>query len=123
VSDALLAQLPDHAVIVGLEVSADLSYVTLWTTTPLSVIGPRGAMAETLRAAAADAVGTPVHFRVELAEGDITDTSPGNGFQLVPQPATAPLPRIPRPARETRGRPSSRQNGDGEDTPRRPIRH
>jgi hypothetical protein len=99
VSDALLAQLPDDAVIVGLEVSADLSYVTLWTTTPLSVIGPRGAMAETLRAAVADIVGTPVHFRVELAEGALTDTpaGPSEGFPLAHQSATAPLPRIPRP--------------------------
>jgi hypothetical protein len=96
VSDALLAQLPDDAVIVGLEVSADQSFVTLWTTTPRSVIGRRGTIAETLREAVADVVGTAVHFSVELAEGDITDAPAGQGFPSVPQPPTAPLPRIPR---------------------------
>jgi hypothetical protein len=86
-------------VVVGIEVSADSDRVTLWTTTPDACIGRRGHVAETIRDAVAGAVGRPVQFKVELADGEIVDgpSSESVGTLVHRDLDPIPLPRVPRP--------------------------
>jgi hypothetical protein len=42
---------PERAVVVGLEVSPGTSHVTVWTSTPRTVIGPSGRKAQDVQAA------------------------------------------------------------------------
>ena len=101
ISDALCQALPADAVLAGLEVSSDLTYVTVWTTTPLVVIGPLGRVAETIQGALEHATGKQVKFKVELADGDIEgeQAEPISGAASVMRRAIdpTPRPRIPRP--------------------------
>ena len=100
VASAVAGAVPESAVVVGLEVSAESSHVTVWTTTPMLVIGSRGRTAEMVRDAIAAAVGHPVRLKVELADGDVEDGSGrvANDEQLTRRDLDPVLrPRIPRP--------------------------
>jgi ribosomal protein S3 len=101
ISDALCQALPADAVLAGLEVSSDLTFVTVWTTTPMAVIGSRGRIAESIQGALERATGKHVNFKVELADGDIRgeQDEPTLGAVSVARHDTepAPRPRIPRP--------------------------
>jgi predicted RNA-binding protein YlqC (UPF0109 family) len=104
VARAVADALPDEAVIVGLEVSVDSSYVTVWTTTPRQVIGKGGRGAETIRDVIVEVVGHPVNLKVELADGELEGDS-GITDRLGRTTMTVattdidpvPRPRIPRP--------------------------
>jgi hypothetical protein len=100
VSDAVLGAMPDSAVVVGLEVSADSGHVSVWTTTHATVVGPRGHVAESIRRAVSRAVGRDVRLTVELADGDIegeSATPTGRGILTRTIRDPTPRPRIPHP--------------------------
>lgn len=72
VTDALNDNLPDDAVVEAVQVSADLSSVTLWTSTPGHVIGRRGSVAQMISEALNASLG--MHVRLLIQEvGDPAD--------------------------------------------------
>lgn len=105
--DVLAECLAQEAVLVGVEISADKSRVTIWTTTPSIVIGRKGKVIDMLTDRLTISFGANVKIRVELAEGDIEDvtssstggsTSLGSTALTVHDLNPMPRPRIPRPS-------------------------
>jgi hypothetical protein len=108
VADALCEAVDPSAVIVGVEVSSDASYITVWTSNPVAVVGRHGASALKVRSHLEQAVGHHLTFRVELAEGIVGEdpidgpaedrSSMVRSFETTKQEKyPPPLPRIPRP--------------------------
>lgn len=103
VTGVLASWYPPEADIVGVEISADRSYVTIWTTTPRAIIGPGGQLAETVRRSLEIQLDTTLTFRVERAESDngehVSDTDLEGVNPVWPVGISAeavPKPRIPR---------------------------
>jgi hypothetical protein len=87
VTDVLGDHLADDAVVEAVQVSADLSTITLWTSTPGVVIGRRGAVAQRISDALKDSLGIQVRLLVQ----ELDDPPDDDPFGAAGEPRS-PIP-------------------------------
>jgi hypothetical protein len=82
ISEALSENLPDDAVIEAVQVSADQSRVTIWTSTPGAVIGRRGSVAQRIN----DSLKSSLGKQVLVFVAEVNDTPDSDVFGGIREP-------------------------------------
>jgi hypothetical protein len=90
ISETLSESLPDDAVIQAVQVSADQSTITIWTSTPGAVIGPRGSVARQIN----DSLKSSLGNKVLILVAEVSDPPQDDLFGGVREPRE-PTPESP----------------------------
>ena len=90
ISEALSQNLPDEAMIAAIQVAADQSTITIWTSTPGAVIGRKGSVAQRIN----DSLSTSLGRHVLIVVAEVSDAPDDDLFGGVREPIR-PSPKLP----------------------------